>query len=200
LNKPNAIIDRKNRNQEIKQILKKIKNMKTKTILFSLLIMSAVLWTGCSQEGPAGIDGIDGNANVTASPWYTPNAWKGTTGNWYFNITNPEISQDIVEGGAILAYVNLPGDLYNESTVRPLPAYAIGANWDFLLPNDGQLYGNIEFTSDMVNRPGTTGYNFRFILISSNYTLKSATLNTPGLNDLKKMSYKDVCKLFGIKE
>ncbi len=174
--------------------------MKTRTILFSLLIMSAILWTGCSQQGAEGPAGQDGNANVTASPWYSPTAWDGSTGDWYFDVTNSAISQDIVESGAILAYVSVPGDLYNDYTVRPLPAYAIEANWDFLLPNDGQSYGTIEFTSDMVNKPGTTGYNFRFILIPSSYTLKSASLNTPGLSDLKKMSYKEVCTLFGITE
>ena len=149
------------------------------------------------MQGPAG---LDGNANVTASPWYSPTAWNGSTGNWYFEVKNSAISQDIVERGAILAYVSLPGDLYNDYTVRPLPAYAIDANWDFLLPNDGKLYGIIEFTSDMLNTPGTSGYNFRFILISSNYTLKSASLTSPGLSDLKKMSYKEVCKLFNIQE
>lgn len=175
--------------------------MKTRTILFSFLIASsAFLWTGCSQEGPQGPAGLDGNANVIASQWYSPTAWDGSSGDWYFVVTNSAISQDIVESGAILAYVSLPGDIYNEYTVRPLPAYAIGANWDFLLPNDGQSYGTIEFTSDMVNRPGTSGYNFRFILIPSNYSLKSASLNAPGLNDLRKMSYKEVCNLFGIKE
>lgn len=174
--------------------------MKTRTILFSLLIMSAILWTGCSQEGPEGPAGLDGNANVTASPWYTPTAWTGSAGDWYFDVKNSAISQDIVESGAILAYVSLPGDLYNDYTVRTLPAYAIGANWDFLIPNDGQSYGTIEFTSDMLNMPGITGYNFRFILISSNYILKSASLTSPGLSDLKKMSYKDVCKLFNISE
>lgn len=174
--------------------------MKAKTIIYSFVAFSMLVFYGCSQQGPQGPAGLDGNANVTASPWYSPTAWDGSAGDWYFDITNTAISKDIVESGAILAYVSLPGDLYNDYTVRPLPTYAIGANWDFLLPNDGQSYGTIEFTSDMANMPGTSGYNFRFILISSNYLLKSASLSSPGLNDLKKMSYKEVCKLFGIKE
>ncbi len=174
--------------------------MKTKFSIYFFLAFLTLVFSGCSQEGPQGPAGLDGNANVTASPWYSPTAWDGTSGDWYFDITNSAISQDIVESGAILAYVSLPGDLYNDYTVRPLPAYAIGANWDFLLPNDGQSYGTIEFTSDMADMPGTSGYNFRFILIPSNYSLKSASLNTPGLSDLKKMPYKDVCKLFNIPE
>jgi len=174
--------------------------MKTKISNFLFAALLLLVFSGCSQEGPQGPAGLDGNANVTASLWYSPTAWKGTAGNWYFDVKNSAISQDIVESGAILVYASLPGDLYNDYTVRPLPAYAIGANWDFLLPNDGHSYGTIEFTSDMINMPGTSGYNFRFILIPSNNSLKSASLSTPALSDLKKMSYKEVCKLFNITE
>jgi hypothetical protein len=174
--------------------------MKAKISIYLFAAFSMLVFSGCKNEGPMGPAGLDGNANVTASPWYSPTAWEGSSGDWYFDITNSAISSDIVETGTILAYVSLPGDLYNDYTVRPLPAYAIGANWDFLLPNDGQSYGSIEFTSNMVNTPGTSGYNFRFILIPSNYTLKSASLNAPGLSDRKKMSYKEVCKLFNIPE
>jgi hypothetical protein len=174
--------------------------MNTKTIAYLFAAFLMIFISGCSQEGPQGPPGEDGNADVTASPWYTPNAWEGSSGDWYFDIDNSAISQDIVESGAILAYVSLPGDLYNDLTVRPLPAYAIDANWDFLFPNDGQTYGTIEFTSDMVNMPGTSGYNFRFILIPASYILKSASLNSPGLNELKKMTYLEVCQFFNIAE
>ena len=176
--------------------------MKFKLISSMMLVASSLLlWTGCAKDGNTGPAGRDGNANVIASQWYTPAAWNGQTGDWYFDVTNTAITKDIVESGAILAYVSLPGDLYNGYAVRPLPAYAISANWDFLIPNDGNTnYGQIEFTSDMVNMPGTAGYNFRFILIPSNIGLKSASLNTPTVSDLRKMSYQQVCKLYGIKE
>lgn len=184
--------------------------MKIRTIFsFIFIALTTFVWTGCVKEGPAGpaglngfngLDGLDGNANVIASPWYTPNSWSGTNNDWYFDVSNTAITADIVENGAILAYVSIPGDVYDYA-VRPLPAFIIGANWDFLLPNDGQSnYGEIEFTTDMFDRPGTAGYNFRFILIPASYTLKSAKLKSTKLSDLKKMPYKEVCQLFGIKE
>jgi len=154
--------------------------------------------------GPAGYDGrdgLDGNANVTASKWFTPTTWAGQTGDWYFDVSSSAITKDIVETGAVLAYVSLPGDLYNDFTVRPLPAYALNSNWDFLLPNDNNTsYGKIEFTSDMTNMPGTNGYNFRFIIIEAGYLLKSTKLKSTKMSDLKTMPYKDVCKLLGIQE
>jgi len=175
----------------------------TKVIFYLLIAMPALILTGCAKDGmqgPAGLDGLDGNANVIASPWYTPSSWSGNSGDWYFDISNSAITKDIVESGVILAYVSLPGDVLN-SAVRPLPAYIIGANWDFLLPNDGQSqYGEIEFTSDMVSMPETSGYNFRFILIPSSFILKSASINSSGNHDFTKMTYQEVCKRFGIQE
>jgi hypothetical protein len=173
--------------------------MKFKTKFFYLTIaLSSLLWMGCVKEGP---QGPDGNANVLTSGWITPTSWSGASGDWYFDVDNSEITADVVESGVILAYMSVPGDVYNDYTVRPLPAYAIGANWDFLLPNDGgSNYNTIEFTSDMVSKPGTTGYNFRFIIIPASYDLKSSPLKSGKVSDLKKMSYQEVCKVLGIKE
>jgi hypothetical protein len=178
--------------------------MNIRTIFsFIMIVTTTIFWTGCGKEGPqgpAGLNGLDGNANVTASSWITPLDWAGSSGDWYFDVSSTIINQDVVEAGAVLAYISLPGDLYNDYTVRPLPAYAIKANWDFLLPNDGTNYGKIEFTSDMVNKPGTSGYNFRFIVIPASYILKSARLKSKSTTDLKNMSYHDVCMELGIKE
>jgi hypothetical protein len=171
---------------------------------FALLAIVAVMFTGCVKEGPVGPAGLDGiNADVITSPWYTPTSWiydsKG--GEYYFDVTNSAITKDVVESGIILAYASIPGDVYNDYTVRALPAYAVGADWDFLLPNDGgSSYGVIEFTTDKTSRPGTSGYNFRFIIVPSISSLKSGKLKSTSASDLKKMSYHDVCTLLGIQE
>jgi len=159
--------------------------------------------TGCVKEGPQGpagqngTNGADGNANVIASPWITPTSWAGQTGDWYFDVASTAISQSVVENGVILAYMWVPGDIYS-ADVRPLPSTALGANWNFLIPD----YGLIEFTSDGTTIPGTTGYNFRFILITSSSTLSLKSGSTNGLrkSELQNMSYKDVCKQLGIAE
>jgi len=168
--------------------------MKTKIIIsFLFAAFSTLLFTGCSKdEGPAGQD-----ATVYYSDWVTPAAWLGASGDWYFDVNAPDLTADIVENGVVLAYVWLAGDLYDASTVRPLPEYAVGANWSFLVHE----YGTIEFTSDMITKPATTGNKFRFIAIPGTIpTLKSAKLNNKSAQDLKNMSYKDVCKLLNIPE
>lgn len=172
--------------------------MKTKNItIYLILAFTTLLFSGCSDEGPAGQDGSDGlngqNAEVYYSEWFSPSSWSGDSGDWYFNASAPDLTQNIVEGGVILAYVSLADDIY-EAAVRPLPAFAVGANWDFLIPD----YGSIEFTSDMGAMPLTSGNQFRFIAIPGTIpALKSASISK---QELRNMSYKEVCKLLNIPE
>jgi len=164
--------------------------------IYLLVAFSILVFTGCKgKDGDDGLDGLD--ATVYYSEWITPSAWSGNSGDWYFSVDAPDLTADIVESGVILAYVSLDGDIYESKAVRPLPAYAVGANWDFLIPD----YEIIEFTSDMISQPVTTGNNFRFIAFPGNTpTLKSASMKNISEKELRSMPYKDVCKLFNIPE
>jgi len=163
--------------------------------LFLFVAFSSLLFSGCKKDTVQGPPGLD--ATVYYSQWITPSAWLGTSGDWYFDVSAPDLTEDIVESGVILAYVWLAGDVYDATSVRPLPAYAVGANWSFLISE----YKRIEFTSDMISKPLTTGNNFRFIAIPGNVeTLKSAPLKGKSEQELRKMTYKDVCKLYNIPE
>ena len=167
--------------------------MKAKINIINLLVAFSILvFTGCKEKDVD--DGLD--TTVYYSEWITPSAWLGESGDWYFSVDAPELKADIVESGVILAYVALDGDIY-EAAMRPLPAYAVGANWSFLIPD----YEIIEFTSDMISKPVTAGNNFRFIAIPGNtITLKSASMGKMNEKVLRSMQYKDVCKLFNIPE
>lgn len=167
--------------------------MKAKAIIISLLSIPILAFTGCKDKDN---EPDDLDATVYYSEWITPSAWLGESGDWYFSVDAPDLTADIVERGVILAFVALDGDIY-DAAVRPLPAYAVGANWNFLIPD----YEIIEFTSDMISRPVTAGNNFRFIAIPGNtLTLKSASMKNISEKELRTMSYKDVCKLLNIPE
>lgn len=173
--------------------------MKTKLISICLLtVFSALLISGCMKDGtqgPAGNNGKD--ATVYYSEWFSPSVWSGASGDWYFAASAPDLTQDIVEGGVVLAYAWLAGDLYESTTMRPLPAYAVGANWGFLI----HQYGSIEFTTDMNAPPATSTNKFRFIAIPGNIpALKSGNKGYKSEQELRSMSYKEVCKLFNIPE
>ncbi|HSM47048.1 MAG TPA: hypothetical protein VK872_04475 [Draconibacterium sp.] len=167
--------------------------MKAKiNIIYLLLAFFILVFTGCKEN-----DEDDGLVpTVYYSEWITPSTWLGESGDWYFSADAPELTADIVEGGVILAYASLDGDIY-EAAVRPLPAYAVNANWSFLIPD----YEIIEFTSDMISQPVTTGNYFRFVAISGNTEiLKSASMGKMNEKVLRSMTYKEVCKLFKIPE
>lgn len=161
------------------------------------LILTIVLFNGCVQQGEIGPQGIPGEVNIYYSQWYSPTAWTEGLDDWYFTVTDPAITGDIVEAGIILAYMSVPLDIY-AAAVRPMPAYAVGANWDFLIPD----YEEIEFTCDSQLAPGTTDHYFRFVLIPPGTQLKSTNKSTQFLTkeDLLNMEYSEVCKLLGIPE
>lgn len=160
-------------------------------IIFLFIAFSALTFISCSEEGPQGPAGKD--ATVYYSEWFSPSVWSGTNGDWYFVASAPDLTPDVVENGVVLAYCWLAGDIYDASAVRPLPAYAIGANWSFLISN----YRSIEFTSDMIANP-SIAHKFRFIAIPGTITALKST--SQSVIELKKMPYKDICKMFNIPE
>jgi len=176
--------------------------MKTEFRTFFLFaVISALVFSGCEKEGPQGPQGpqgLDGqNATVYYSQWFSPTAWLGGSGDWYFAASAPDLTQEIVENGVVLAYAWLADDVYQGTSLRPLPAYAVGANWSFLIHE----YGSIEFTSDMFARPLTSGNKFRFVAIPG--TIPALKAGTPGYRseqELQRMSYKEVCRLYNIPE
>jgi hypothetical protein len=166
--------------------------------LFLFAAVSALILAGCQKDGPPGPPGADGqNATVYYSEWFSPTAWTGTSGDWYFAASAPDLTEGIVENGVVLAYAWLADDVYGGTSVRPLPAYAVGANWSFLI----HQYGSIEFTSDMFAPPLTAGNKFRFIAIPGTvYALKSGTPGYKSEQELKSMPYKEICRHFNIPE
>jgi len=166
--------------------------MKTTHVnIFIVIALTMLIFSGCKKDKDVQIE------TVYYSEWFSPTAWQGTSGDWYFDATAPDLTANIVENGVVLGYVWLSGDIYSATTVRPLPAFAVGANWAFLIHE----YGTIEFTSDMTAQPLGTGNKFRFIAIPGTIpALKSASMNIKSVQELKSMSYKDVCKLYNIPE
>jgi len=171
--------------------------------IISLLLFSVIILTGCTTDGAQGPDGVQGpsgtdgqNAAVYYSEWFSPSVWSGSAGDWYFSASAPDLTQNVVENGVVLAYVWLEGDIYNSTTVRPLPAYAVGVNWSFLM----HQYGYIEFISDENFRPLTT-HKFRFIAIPGTSTaLKSASVKYKTKGQMINMPYNEACQLFDIKD
>lgn len=180
---------------ELKINLKNMKSVLKNLISLGLLL---VLVSGCGKDGQQGPQGPAGqDATVYYSEWFSPTVWAGASGDWYFDAGAPDLTEDIIESGVVLAYAWLEGDLYSGNSVRPLPAYAVGANWSFLV----YQYGIIEFTCDMTEMPATSGNKFRFIAIPGTIpALKSSGTHHYSKDELRNMTYKKLCKTFNIPE
>jgi len=102
-----------------------------------------------------------------------------------FNALAPDYTQNIVQNGIVTAYVWLTGNVYYSTTVRPLPAFDLGANWSFLV----HQYVSIEFTCDMSSQPFNANDKYRFITIpGSSVALKSAMSKYKTESALKNIS------------
>ncbi len=87
-----------------------------KRIIFYFTILATVFMFSCTKEGkvgpqgPAGINGTngtDGNANVHSYTYNGASAnWALSAPNYYCDLTVPEITQSIIDNGAVLVYLS----------------------------------------------------------------------------------------------
>ena len=160
-------------------------------ITFVIALFSIFSFTGCVVEDNP--EPVVEEATVFYSEWFSKSTWAGTSGAWYFEVPAPDLTEDIVENGVILAYASLDGD-YN--SVRPLPAFVFNANWSYLIPD----YEYIMFTCDMIDAP-TDKDMIRFIAIPGTVpALKSTSSKKYTEQELRNMTYHEVCQLYNIPE
>ena len=91
--------------------------MKTKIYLIAIVFATITLYCGCAKDGatgPAGANGSNGNANVETFTFLNKN-WMNSNSDLYLTI--PQITQTVLDKGAVLVYIRLSGD--NEWKVVP---------------------------------------------------------------------------------
>ncbi len=98
--------------------------MKTLKFFTLLFVMSLFAMTSC--EGPQGEPGKDGNANVqsgtvvvSAQDW----VWDANACNWYLDLEWDAIDYDMVDYGAVLVYMENPGEDFYAWHQLPLTLY-----------------------------------------------------------------------------
>lgn len=158
-----------------------------KYLAFSLLIAFSV---SCDGEdgapglpGPAGPAGQDGAANLIDSGWFTSGTWSGTNNNWYFDKAAPELTQDLIDNGIVLAYSRLTSNF----DTRPLPSEAGNATWSFII----REANTVRFTSTSFNP--SEDNQFRYVIIPP-----AATNGKMVSIDFKSMSYEEVIAHFNL--
>jgi hypothetical protein len=183
-----------------------------------LLICIAITLFSCSKEGPAGAtgpagpagaqgpqgpQGAIGTANVTYSAWFNPTAWTNNgTPSAYFNKAAAGVTQQIINQGVVLAYVQFA----DETTgVRPLPAVTFSGQviWNFYITDVGNIRFTVNTTNGTSNISAATNMKYRYVIIPGGTAgNRSSTSNgvTYTAEQLKNMSYEEVAALFNIPE
>lgn len=115
-------------------------NLKRFKVAFAAILMVGTVFTACSGEdgavGPAGANGVDGNANVQ-SYTYTVGANEWTQGA--ATIAVPELTKSIADNGVVSVYYT--NDSLTTDTIawRPLPYDFRTSSGSFIISNTYQI-------------------------------------------------------------
>lgn len=167
-----------------------IKFMTSVMIAFSLLFIN----TSCEGgDGTNGVDGQDGNANVVASDWFTPNPYllsPESGGNDFLqhDIAVPEITKEILDNGVVLVYGRLesyapsiwPTD---QVTLMPITVkYGDGIINNVDIWSANLSLGNIQIqvindNNDYSFLPIDPKFNFRYVIIPSSKMIEKSAID-----------------------
>ncbi|MCX7550666.1 hypothetical protein [Xanthomarina sp. F2636L] len=194
--------------------MKTISNLisKSKYVLLAFLVIFSF---SCSPEdgdtgpqGPAGMDGTDGtdgtdgNANVIYSSWFGPDGQtfisNGYTSYAEFEVSAPELTNDIINNGVVLVYAkfnNYVPEVWPAGHVAQLPLTISGGTTD-------HIYTYYVEDSNMKIRyrqegPASTWsfvgvQMFRYVLIPGNIDARAQQI------DYSKMTYEEVINHFNL--
>jgi hypothetical protein len=173
-------------------LISKTKIMKTSFIkIVAACLVTATLFTNCNKgdTGPAGADGTNGNANVKSQTSTNLNwTFNNATLQFETNISVPAITQDIVDRGAVLVYLQDGGT----SSQLPVSGFVDAAtilyfDFEYSIGNVKMIVSNSDLDNSIV--PQST-LRFKIVAMSA-----SARAAHPNLNE-----YKDIQSVYHLAE
>ena len=152
-----------------------------KKLIFSLTVAVALL-SGCAKDGETGPAGKDGNANVTSST-FTITAWNYSAPVYYADLPVPAITQDILDRGAVLAYI--VGSGYNlQLPVTIYPSASYSQSWGM---NFGLGVCEITVNDSDLTQPNNPGTNtVKVVVIASRSMLNDNTVDWNSYESVKQ--------------
>jgi hypothetical protein len=179
-----------------------------KLLLPSILVLSVSLFfTACTKEGPAGPSGTSGPAgpagptgpvgnnaiivkNISISTWTS--GWGGTVYQGSAGV--PEITNNIINGGAVLAYLS------GGTSLAALPCTLSETGVSYRFYYYLSRFGAEKSSAAVLPAPGTLDYR---ILIIPGALGSFAATGIGGTNysleELQKMTYTEACAALNIK-
>lgn len=124
-------------------------------------IFTLLSFTSCQKEGPQGPAGEDGNANVHSRN-FSINNWNYEDPSWHLSILDSRITEDIIENGAVLVYINYDGSL----SLIPITIYR-EANYSTTIESSVYVGGvSIFWTDSDLTQPITPpNLDFKIVVI-----------------------------------
>ena len=153
------------------------------------------------EDGAIGPQGTDGNANVVASSWTDlnfPNTWDGFN-EARFEISDSNITQDVIDSYALLSYVKFTGSNTSASSV---PFISLASRYEIHDSMSIGEYVALAIVNDIGAQPAPpTNHEVRYILIAPSSL--SGKSNAPSLEKMKKnginiKNYEEVIHYLGL--
>lgn len=161
---------------------------KTAKMFGMFALACGLLFTNCAKDGktgpagPAGTNGTNGNANVVSSS-LTSSAWTYVAPSWEMTFTYPAITQDILDKGAVLVYVQQSSNYY-QLPYTFYPASSYSRTYTFV----HYLGGLKVFVTDSdLTQPSNPGsLTFKVVAIAASGKMANPNLNYDDYNAVKK--------------
>jgi hypothetical protein len=166
--------------------------MKTTLIkTYALCLLMGTMLTNCKKgdTGPQGPAGTNGNANVKSTTASNV-VWVYSDPDYVTTINVPAITQDILSNGAVLVYINVQGDVYQQLPVTFYPTNSYSETYSVECFVGGvRIYVTDSDLLKPVNQPSNT-FKYKIVTIAGSGKIKSV--------DTK--NYKEVASTYGISE
>lgn len=147
-----------------------------KTITTTFILASIMIFTSCEKEGPAGPagrDGLDGNANVVSSSKTSSN-WAYNDPSWVITLTYPSITQEIINSGAVLVYMQVGNTYYQiPSTFYESENYSSSLDVSIFVGGVSVFWTD----SDLIQRTNPGSQTFKVVVIASSDLKKNPSIN-----------------------
>ena len=153
--------------------------MKNKIIAVTAILLIAITFTNCKKgdTGPAGKDGVNGNANVVGTNIVTVNSWTASSNSWSASMTASGITQNIVDKGVVSVFVQYGNEWWSlpDLNGKNSTQYGYGVGTVSLL--------NANSDGSTAPNPGAT--TFRIVIISPSNRLAHPNTNWKNYNEVK---------------
>lgn len=166
----------------------KTSTINTKKVIATLFVACTLIITSCKKgdTGPAGdkgATGSTGNANVVSSS-LTASAWSYVSPSWEMTFTYPAITQNILDRGAVLVYVQ-QGLNYYQLPYTTYLSSTYSRTYNFVHYIGGMKVSLTDSDLTQPNNPGSL--TFKVVVIAASQRMAHPNVNWKNYNEVKQV-------------